>query len=477
MSCASPGGDRLNDCRAVILNCSEVRAWPKVGFCAIEDNRSTIYKPTVDLMNIKQLSEQSIFFDDPISGQTKTYRGLVEDVVQRPLIPPRLELGEWYDFLVSLISALLRGRRVVLAAGSSTPKTTNFVNQEPASPLSMVDQPLTSADLGNRLAIWDRIIASRDGRLGLETSGTTGTPKLIWHRLDSLTRGVRQGPPHANDVWGLAYPPTHFAGLQVLFQALANGNPLVRLHGVTPKKIHETIEARGITHLSATPTFYRLLCVPNALVHPHVRRVSVGGERLVSTLADRLKTVFPNARIRDIFAATETGSLLVGRGDGSFSIPSQNSGVIRVRADRLEVHRSLLAESLQLTSPETKFSEDGFFATGDLVEWLDDGIHFRILGRQEEQLNIGGHKVAAGEIEDRLRNWPEVADTRVFGRPNSVIGTLLCCDLVLHQDQQLTVAEVRKRLAAELPTYKIPGLIQFVSALGMTITGKQAKSS
>ncbi len=423
------------------------------------------------------MSKQEIFLHDPISGQTKTYRELVEDILQRPLIPPRLELKEWYDFLVSLISALLRGRRLVLGGGNSAPKTDLFVNQETASPLSMVDQLSKSGDPENRLAIWERIIGSRDGRLGLETSGTTGTPKLIWHRLDSLTRGVRQGPQHANDVWGLAYPPTHFAGLQVLFQALANGNPIVRLHGLEPEKMHETIEAQGITHLSATPTFYRLLCTPSAPVHPHVRSASVGGERLVSGLADRLRSVFPNARIRDIFAATETGSLLVGRGDGSFSIPSKNSALIRVRADRLEVHRSLLAESLQLNSPETNFSEDGFFATGDLVEWLDDEIHFRILGRQEEQLNIGGHKVAAGEIEDRLRNWPEIADARVFGRPNSVIGTLLCCDLVLHQGQQLTLAEVRQRLAAELPAYKIPGLIQFVPALGMTITGKQAKSS
>jgi acyl-coenzyme A synthetase/AMP-(fatty) acid ligase len=421
------------------------------------------------------MTDEAIFFVDPVSGFARSYAELARAVAERPLRAARLELDDWDTFLVTLISGLVRGRRIELVARNSEGNGERLSKDELAAPLSMADHGLAVADIATPSQLWDRLIAATDAQVGIETSGTTGVPKIIWHRLETLTRGVRTGAKHVGNVWSWAYPPTHFAGLQVLFQALANGNRLVRLHGMSPEQIHQVLESHGVTHLSATPTFYRLLCVPGCPVHEQVRAVTVGGERLSPELAARLKAVFPEARIRDIFAATETGSLLVGRGDGTFSIPAQLAELIRVRDGRLEVHRSLLAESLQLNPANEGLTTDDFLPTGDLVEWVDDGCHFRILGRQQEQLNIGGNKIAPSEVEDRVRSWPEVADTRVYGKPNSVIGTMLCCDIVLRPGESLTSTEVRKRLSNDLVAYKVPGLVNFVAILGTTITGKQAK--
>ncbi len=420
------------------------------------------------------MTDDPIFFVDPISGFARTYSELAQAIAARPLIPPRLELNDWDEFLVAVLSGLIRGNRLELVAANAGEQGKRTSKEDAASiPTTGTDLP--EHGIATPKKLWQRLIAASNGRLGIETSGTTGVPKTIWHSVETLTRGVRIGDKQAGCVWGWAYPPTHFAGLQVLFQALANGNRLVRLNGLPAAQIHQVLESQRVTHLSATPTFYRLLCVPGCPVHEHIQAVTVGGERLSPELAKRLESVFPKSRIRDIFAATETGSLLVGRGDGTFSIPAHLAELIRIRNGHLVVHRSLLAESLQRNPESAGLTADDFLPTGDLVEWLEDGCHFRIQGREQEQLNIGGQKVAPSEVEDRIRVWPEVADARVYGKPNSVIGTILCCDIVLRRGGSLTAAEVRKRLGNDLVVYKLPGLVNFVATLGTTITGKQAK--
>jgi acyl-CoA synthetase (AMP-forming)/AMP-acid ligase II len=272
----------------------------------------------------------------------------------------------------------------------------------------------------------------------------------------------------------MAYHPTHFAGLQVIFQALANRNPLVRLFGLESKTIHQAVVAEQVSALSATPTFYRLLCTPDAPIHPEVRQVTVGGERYSGKLAEQLHRVFPNARIRNIYASSEAGSLLVADGD-VFRIPEQLQQVIRIREGRLEAHASLLADSLRSESAGNTSATDPFVPTGDRVEWLVEGETFRIIGREGEQLNVGGFKVHPAEIEDAISGFLEVAEVRVYGRPNSVTGMMLCSDIRLHTGQTLTVKEVRRRLGALLPAYKVPGLVNFVESIAQTYSGKQAK--
>ena len=166
--------------------------------------------------------------------------------------------------------------------------------------------------------------------------------------------------------------------------------------------------------------------------------------------------------------------MLVSDGD-AFRIPEQLQQLIRIQEGRLEVHASLLADSLKSTSAGFTAAADEFVPTGDRVEWLCEGDTFKIVGREGEQLNIGGFKVHPGEIEDAIGGFPEVAEVRVYGRRNSVTGMLLCSDIRLDAGQTLTVKEVRRRLGESLPAYKIPGLVNFVESIAQTYSGKQAK--
>lgn len=302
--------------------------------------------------------------------------------------------------------------------------------------------------------------------LSLYTSGSTGLPKQVTHRRETLARTLREGPRHAGDVWALAYNPTHIAGIQVALQAFSNGNTLVDVFGLDRAATQERLRRWAVTHVSATPTFYRLL-LPLEAPLPSVRSLTLGGERADPDLIGRLKAAFPSARVHNLYASTEAGTLLVADGE-LFGIHPAVEGKVRVEDGQLLVARALLAafEGRQL--------EGDWYPTGDRVEIVSDSpLRFRILGRTGDFINVGGAKVDPAEVEDALRAFPGVLEARVFGRANSVVGTLLCAEYT--SGEPLAEPDLRSHLASRLQAHKVPRLIKRVETLAKTRTGKLSR--
>lgn len=297
------------------------------------------------------------------------------------------------------------------------------------------------------------------------TSGTTGQPKKVVHTPASLMRNIRYQPEAAKHVWGYAYNPTHMAGLQVFLQALCNGSMLVNLFRCTRSEIYDLIVRYQITHLSATPTFYRLL-LPVGSVCPTVRRVTFGGEKSDAKLHGEILQIFPAAKINNIYASTEAGALFSSRND-AFHVPAQIRDKVRIEEGELLIHRSLLGHS-----PTFQF-EDDYYHTGDLVEWVnqEEGI-FRIVSRKNELINVGGYKINPNEVEEVIRQLSQVQNCVVYGKSNSVLGNILCADIEILSGTTITESEVRQMLATRLQSFKIPRRIRFVEHIELTKTGK-----
>jgi len=120
-------------------------------------------------------------------------------------------------------------------------------------------QTVSAGDTANLPMLKALAGGQSSARLGLFTSGSTGLPKLVWQTVANLARAVKVSPRHAGAVWSFAYNPTHVAGIQVYLQALANGCPVVDVFGLDRSGVLRAIEDYGVTHVSATPSFYRLL--------------------------------------------------------------------------------------------------------------------------------------------------------------------------------------------------------------------------
>jgi acyl-coenzyme A synthetase/AMP-(fatty) acid ligase len=274
-------------------------------------------------------------------------------------------------------------------------------------------------------------------------------------------RAVVVSPRHEDDVWGLAFNPAHIAGVQVYLQAFANGNTIVNLWGLDPVEAGRRCAEWGVTHLSATPTFFRMLQL-GGMQLSGVQSVTLGGEMADANLVERLRTIFPGARIHNVFATTETGTLLMTDGD-VFCVPPTMRSLLRVDAGTLRVHRSLLGQ-FGMTSD--------WYDTGDVVEILDSNpLRFRFAGRDYDVINVGGEKVRPAEVQRALESHPAVGAARVFGKRNSVTGQLLCADVVW-RGQAASEAELREHLRLHLPAYKVPRIIRAVERLEMTRTGK-----
>jgi len=252
--------------------------------------------------------------------------------------------------------------------------------------------------------------------------------------------------------------------VQVFLQAFFNANPLVNLFQLSREEALSVLIECGVTHLSGTPSFYRLM-LPADRPMPWVRAVALGGERSEPLLMARLAEAFPNARIRNYYASTEAGTVLAAPGE-LFEIPDAMRGVVRLRHARLELHTSLLGEFTASDSVT-----DGWFATGDVVEIAsEEPLRFRFIGHDRDWINVGGNKVDPAEVEDALLGAPGVREARVFGRRNSVVGQLLCAELVTGPKPD--EAALRAHLGARMQAFKVPRLFSYVDRLERTRTGK-----
>ncbi|HEV3141088.1 MAG TPA: AMP-binding protein, partial [Vicinamibacterales bacterium] len=146
----------------------------------------------------------------------------------------------------------------------------------------------------------------------LLTSGTSGKPKLVVHTFATLTGAIsppaQPALPAQHIVWGTFYDIRRYGGLQILLRAFLGRVPIV-LRG-PDESIGDylaRLSARGVTHVSGTPSHWR-----RALMSPQARTIAPRYVRLSGEIADQgilsaLRAFFPDARVGHAFATTEAG--------------------------------------------------------------------------------------------------------------------------------------------------------------------------
>lgn len=388
-----------------------------------------------------------------------TYETLLNDISSSKEYYPQLRTDSLYKSFLNLLLALVTNNPITLIDSDVTVAETEF-NESVLCSSKVID-------ISGFEKIDDLIekIEKSASEISLYTSGTTGQPKKVIHSLQTLTRNVRKSVAYEDNVWAFAYNPTHMAGLQVFFQAFINSNTLINIFNQNRNDVYSKIEKHSITHISATPTFFRLL-LPIEKSFKSVIRVTVGGEKSTGNLYESLKLLFPNAKVNNVYASTEAGSLFAAKGE-FFQIPDSIKGKIRFVDHELYIHRSLLGRSEFFN-----FSDD-YYRTGDLVEWENENEGmFRFKGRANELINVGGYKINPSEIESIISEISDVIQVVVYGRQNSVLGNILCADIKLRNNSIVTEFTIRDFLKERLQGFKVPRKIKFVDEILLTRTGK-----
>lgn len=405
------------------------------------------------------------FFHDPITGEHWTWTQLLGRLRSVAALAGLCHERSFGAVFQHIVLAILHDLPVTLVDGDlSTPEMERLLGSAAEVARLQELRPLDSSRTPDSLP--DFLAALRQPHPGckvtLFTSGTSGLPKRVQHNLSSLLRHIKIRPQAQTHIWGYCYNPTHMAGLQVFLQALMNGSSIIRLYGLPPAMVVAAIQQQKISHLSATPTFYRLLTSQTA-VCPCVERITSGGEKFDDALAARLRTLFPDAKFTNVYASTEAGTIFATEGD-QFTIKDSIRHRVKIVDGELCLHASLLGEAAQINTE--------WYRTGDLVDVTrTDPLTFRIRARDSDMINVGGDKVDPHEVESCLRGVDGVRDARVFGKDNSVLGKVLCAEVV-RNSASLSEAALRKSLQTHLQEFKIPRLILFVDHIGATKSGK-----
>lgn len=114
---------------------------------------------------------------------------------------------------------------------------------------------------------------------------------------------------------------------------------------------------------------------------------------------------------------------------------------------------------------------DGWFRTGDIVT-IDEAGFVRIVDRIKELIITGGFNVAPTEVENALRQHPQVEDAAVVGLPSERSGEEVVAAIVVAPGQDIDVEAVREFARSILTPYKVPRRIYVVDELPKSLIGK-----
>jgi 2,3-dihydroxybenzoate-AMP ligase len=336
------------------------------------------------------------------------------------------------------------------------------------------------------------------------SGGTTGVPKLIPRTNNDYVyntkAAVAVNDVHPDDCLLVALPIAHnfplaCPGISGFFwkgaRAVLTESP--RADDVLP-----LIERERITHLELVPALLiRYVNTPSIADHDvsSVRVINTGGQKLQPEVKRRAESLFPNARVQEVFGMAE-GLLMFVRLDDPEDVRFETAGrpvcdddeILIVDDERNPVPDGEVGELL-VRGPYTlrgyyavpeynarTFTPDGFYCSGDLMRRHPSG-NYIVEGRKKDLINRGGEKISAEEIENLVLSHPAVLNVACVPMPDPVLGERMCAFVIPKPGRTLTLSELTVFLTERgLAKFKLPERLELTDDLPLSKFGKVAKN-
>ena len=338
------------------------------------------------------------------------------------------------------------------------------------------------------------------------TSGTTGLPKRVGHTALSypaghlsttIMTGLKPDDIHNNlsaPGWSKWAWSSFFAPFNV--GATTTGFKFSVLYG---EQYLDAIYSRSITSFCAPPTAWRMFVNMNldSFDFPSLKQSISAGEPLNSDVIKKWQK-HTSTVIRDYYGQTESTAMIGNPAwlddkikPGSFGFPSfmydmaivDNEGNEITRSDqpgyivvKLDKWRPIGLFSEYIGSPEKMGSVfvDNYYYTGDRAYFDEDG-YWWFVGRADDVIKSSDYRIGPFEVESALMEHPAVAEVAVIGAPDPNRYQLVKAYVILNP-----AAKASRKLALKLfkhtimilPKFKIPRIIEFVTEVPKTISGK-----
>lgn len=340
----------------------------------------------------------------------------------------------------------------------------------------------------------------------LYTSGSTGMPKGVLHNHQSLlhyTRWYTKSLRITNkDRLSLLFSYAFIPGLTGILRALLNGSSLCLFNPNDSDSIDLStwLKQEKISILHTSPAIFRQFqdSLTGGETFPSIRFIQLGGDAISDSDVAFAKTdTFPNSILSYGLGSTETGPLRRMRVSKKDTIPENYScfsdpvddkeilildennkpvlegeiGIIAVKSQYLAVGYWQQNDLTQQHFLPTSDSNVRIYLTGDYGCFLPDGS-LLFLGRKDNQFNIKGYRIEAGEIECAMMSIPEVKQALVQTWETKAGQKQLVGYIVLQVQQQLTTSAIYQFLINKLPTYMVPSRFILLDEMPLSENGK-----
>jgi acetyl-CoA synthetase len=349
----------------------------------------------------------------------------------------------------------------------------------------------------------------------LYTSGSTGKPKGVMHTTAGYLVYVAYTHKmifdyHEKDIYWCTADIGWVTGHSyIVYGPLANGATSIMFEGVpsypTFSRFWQVVEKYKVTIFYTAPTAIRAIAREG---DEWVNKADVSSLRILGSVGEPINPEAWNwyynvvgkgkCPIVDTWWQTETGGILItplpGAIDtkpGMASLPFMGVSPALLDDDGKEISEAWKSGSLCIKKPwpgimrgvygdarrfqETYFEQfPGYYVAGDGSHRDEDGF-YQITGRNDDVINVSGHRMGTAEVESALVAHPKVAEAAVVGYPHELKGQSIYAFVTLNSGVEKSEA-LKKELVAHVRTLigpiATPEKIQWADALPKTRSGK-----
>lgn len=321
------------------------------------------------------------------------------------------------------------------------------------------------------------------------SSGTTGFPKAILHKHQSLVHSAKVEQNHhgqtKDDIF-LCIPPLYHTGAKMhWFGSLYSGSKAVLLKGVKPKSILETVSNENCSIVwLLVPWAQDIL---DAIDRNEIniedyqlsqwRLMHIGAQPVPPSLISRWKKIFPNHQYDTNYGLSESigpGCVHLGVenihkvgaiGKAGFGwevkIADENGNTVK-RGDVGELYvkgPGVMTCYYRDEKATNETLKDGWLLTGDMAQEDEDGFIY-LVDRKKDVIISGGENLYPVQIEDFLRAHPSVKDVAVIGLPDKRLGEIAAAVISVKEECECSEDDINT-YCQKLPRYKRPHKIIF----------------
>ena len=334
------------------------------------------------------------------------------------------------------------------------------------------------------------------------SSGTTGFPKAILHKHQSLTQAAIMEQVHHGtdrDDTFLCIPPLYHTGAKFHWMgSLVAGSKAVLLKGTKPEAILSAVSNEHCTIVwLLVPWVQDILDMldrgelnKDDYKLSQWRLMHVGAQPVPPSLIKRWKEYFPDHDYDTNYGLSEsTGPGCVHLGIenthkvGAIGVPGYRWECKIVDENGREVEKGQVGElcvkgpgvmTCYYNDEEATAAalKDGWLYTGDMAMQDPEGFYF-LVDRKKDVIVSGGENIYPVQIEDFMRTYDKVKDVAVIGLPDRRLGEKTAAIVEIKDGMTCTVEELED-YCLELPRYKRPKEIIFAD-IPRNATGKIEK--